>query len=498
MSKLYVNIDANTVVQPFLERLNNRDDFCPEMLYPMVDMYRPLGVTDLLFNIFVQVSATRSDVWTDFVDKYHTKEELGKAVDYTERYEYIYTFDKYGVDYVKVWVERCKEVGINPWISIRMNDCHWSFTETSVMRSEFYYEALEKGWVLGDEYGYYRICFNYKIPEVREKMLSYIREQLLRYDVYGLELDYLREVKYFRDMTDNLEECLSAMTEFISSVRELTKEISLIHGHEIKLLVRLPRDLEQCKKLGFDAEVWAERKLVDVIVPSPRFSSNDSGMPMEEWKTRITNAEVCSGLETMMSLAKNSSISSTEICTGLAASYLAQGSDGMYLYNLFCDPDNLCEPSIHPYVRNVKTILALSDSEKIYDYPMRIPVINQEDFYLPGIAWTPMPLKISDRNSKEFSIVTGKIPEKKLVSVVVGYKGTLPSVSINGCECANGKPIDLTLIPGIGVQPKDYVDNDTVCLRFIVDNSVLDEYSQKLTFESENECSIEWIEIDVV
>ena len=74
----------------------------------------------------------------------------------------------------------------------------------------------------------------------------------------------------------------------------------------------------------------------------------------------------------------------------------------------------------------------------------------------------------------------------------------LPSVSINGCECADGKPIDLTLIPGIGVQPKDYVDNDTVCLRFIVDNSVLDEYSQKLTFESGNECSVEWIEIDVV
>lgn len=282
MSKLYVNVDINSIVQPVLSRLNNRDDFCTEMLYPVVDIYRPLGVTDLIFNVFCQLSASRSSVWTDLVDKYHIKEELGKPVDYSGQFEYIHTFNKYGVDHFKVWIERCKQVGINPWISLRMNDCHEPFTETSIFRSEFYFEAKEKGWLLGEEYDYYQICYNYKIPEVREKMLSYIREQIFRYDVYGLELDFLREAKCFKFLTEDMQECRNVMTDFIASVRSITKDAAKAFGHDIKLLVRLPRDIRQCELLGFDPIVWSERNLVDIINTSPRFSSNDSGIPIEE------------------------------------------------------------------------------------------------------------------------------------------------------------------------------------------------------------------------
>lgn len=95
MKRTYLNIDPDTVVHPFLKRICERDDFCEEMLYPMVDTYQTLGVTDLVFNTFGQLSITESSVFTDSVSKYLQKEENGKSVNYEEIYKNEYIFYKH-------------------------------------------------------------------------------------------------------------------------------------------------------------------------------------------------------------------------------------------------------------------------------------------------------------------------------------------------------------------------------------------------------------------
>ena len=56
------------------------------------------------------------------------------------------------------------------------------------------------------------------MKEVRESMLAYLREQLSRYDVYGLELDFLREYHCFRYLTADMGECRRIMLGFLREV----------------------------------------------------------------------------------------------------------------------------------------------------------------------------------------------------------------------------------------------------------------------------------------
>lgn len=495
MSKLYVNIDESTVTHPFLKRISCRDDFCEEMLYPFIDIYSGMNVTDLMINTFCQLSTTPSEIFTDYIEKYNQKKENGIDVDYTDVYNFANILkNKHNIDYSAVWFKRCWEKGIRPWLSVRMNDCHEPFEATAYLRSEFFYEAQNNGWMLGEEYGYFRNSFNYSKKEVRAKMLDYIREQIETYDVFGLELDFMREMKCFRYLHEDMDECRNYLTEFISDVRKILNKAEKIHGHYLSLLVRVPRDIEQSRMLGFDVEKFA--RYADVIVPTPRFRSNDSGIRISEWKKAIQCTEICAGIETLLSFDKNLAISSAEIISGLAASFLADGSDGIYLYNLFIDPDNITEPQIHPYVRNTKAISAVG-SGNLYNFPLRFAVINQNDEYIPGTNWHPLPF-FTEREEKSISVITGNIPKDKAVSLIIGFKNNIPIVSFNNTIITHFRNVDLKYIPGIGAQPGDYVDDETQCIRYDLDNSLLKEKSQTISFGSEQISEICWIEIDII
>ena len=60
MARLYMNIDINSYVCPFLNTVLEQENVYPEMLWPFVDVYRSTQVTDVLFDIFCQLSATPS------------------------------------------------------------------------------------------------------------------------------------------------------------------------------------------------------------------------------------------------------------------------------------------------------------------------------------------------------------------------------------------------------------------------------------------------------
>jgi hypothetical protein len=217
-----------------------------------------------------------------------------------------------------------------------------------------------------------------------------------------------------------MKKCTELLNDFILNVRDILNEAESLHGHKIKLSVRVPRDIRQCNMLGFDPETWDKNKVVDLIIPTPRFNSNDSLMPISDWKKKILCAEVCAGIETLTSFKEYiPRVSSAEIISGLAASFLAQGSDGIYLFNLFIDPDNIVAPGIHPYVRNVKAISAVASSN-IYEHRLRFAVLNQEDNYIPGIAEKTLPI-ILDNGMETLSVCTGDIPANKLIWLIVGF-----------------------------------------------------------------------------
>ena len=149
--------------------------------------------------------------------------------------------------------------------------------DTYLIRSQFYYTALKNGWVLGENYGYYKGCYNYAVPEVREKMLSYIREQVTRYDVYGLELDFVREIQCFPHMTADRVECTRIMNGFIRQVKAIVREAEAVHGHPVKIAIRVGRDMTHTLHYGLDPVYWAKEKLFDVL----REAGNELSQPVE-------------------------------------------------------------------------------------------------------------------------------------------------------------------------------------------------------------------------
>lgn len=457
---MLVNIDPNTVVHPFLNRICDKEHFSDEMLFPFVDQYADTEVTDLLFNIFCQYSATDSKVLGTYEEKYLQKTELGVPVDYTAFFHCLYRMNRInGCDPFEVWIKRCREIGIRPWISVRMNDAHNNGDAPFSARTSFFYEAKENGWLLGGDYGYYGWNYNYGVSEVRDRMLAYIKEQLHRYDVDGIELDFLREIICFRYHTEDMQECIRTMNGFIADVKEIIAAEEKIKGHKLLLAVRCMRDYEQSLRYGFDPAAWD----ADILVPSPRWASSDSGIKVEEWKGLCPRSRIIPCIETLFAVEPDhSGLMSAETARGHIASFTAQGADDVYLYNYFSDPDaaydSTLSPNGHPYHRNHKLY------RTPYSYPKRFAVVGQSSEHYPDDfpTWRPLPCL-----EGEFEIVTGIIPKERKAWLIVGVEGevTDTEVTFNGKVCRGFETVDLTYIDGIGTQPDGYVNESTVCHR---------------------------------
>lgn len=98
-----------------------------------------------------------------------------------------------GIDPYAIWTRRAREKGVSPWLSIRMNDIHEvhdpAFGGLSTMwrnHPEYRIDPKYSGrnW---DPH-----AFSYTNAAVREVYSAYAKELLERYDVDGIEFDWLR------------------------------------------------------------------------------------------------------------------------------------------------------------------------------------------------------------------------------------------------------------------------------------------------------------------
>jgi len=417
---MYNNIDINSIVTPFLNNVSDAPVFTEELLYPLVDQSKDTFVTDILFCIFCQYSATDSDVFTTYAEKFLQKEYEGEAVDFTEEYRGIYKINKaYGTDPYAVWIRRCKEIGIRPWLTFRMNDCHVN----AFLKSTFQQLAKKNGWIIGEQYGYFGNCLDYKVPEVRETMLRYLEEQVMRYDVHGVELDFQRELYCFNYLEEDMDVCTGIMNDFVRSFKYIVKQAEEKFGHPIRIAVRLTRDIDQSLRFGFDARTWAKEGLVDMIVPSPRWSNVDTGIPFDVWKRELPGVEIPGCLETLLASGElGNAFMTAETARGLAAGHLAAGADGIYLYNFFGQWDYMEN-------RDHAVQLTCGSMEEIYRHPVRCFIQKQDAATCPKpyINWEPLPLRLAAGESGSITIRTGTIPAEKRVTLLLGLD--------SGCIC---------------------------------------------------------------
>ena len=110
----------------------------------------------------------------------------------------------------------------------------------------------------------YSWAMDYGHDEVRQRKLDIIKEICTRYDVDGFEMDFLRHPFYFRKGHE--ADGAKKMSAFVESVRKQLDDIGDKKGKRLRLLVRVPPQLAECKRIGLHVPTWMRNDWVDMVI----------------------------------------------------------------------------------------------------------------------------------------------------------------------------------------------------------------------------------------
>jgi len=196
------------------------------------------------------------------------------------------SFGKYmmtGGDIVEVFTKRCRERGLTPFISLRLNDAHHLENVGlnnggSLWISRFYEEHPE--YRIGNNRNdWNQRVHNWAIPEVREYKLAFIRELCKGYDIDGIELDFMRHVSYFQHDKTTSEQRAEIMTGFVAQVRKLLDKTAKPGKHRW-LCVRVPCYLVAHDLLGIDLPAFMSAGVDMVNLSAYFFTEQQTDLPI--------------------------------------------------------------------------------------------------------------------------------------------------------------------------------------------------------------------------
>ncbi len=402
----------------------------PEIAKEYIAQYAGTQVTDYLINVNSMNSSFPSKYLTSYDQKYLQKEENGVAVDYTHTHmlPYYQMFIEDHYDMYAHWIELLRQIGIRPWLSFRMNDCHNATDKTSYMLCDYFHEHPEfRRTAHHGPAGYFDNCFDYAHPEIRERMLNYIDEALDRYDVDGVELDYMREMFCFS--VGGEVDGRQIMTDFVRDVRKIMAKYDQKRGKKMPLLVRVAYSPELCYDMGFDVVEWAKEKLVDIIVASPRWCPTDNDIPVEFWKRILApyDVEFAAATELILCTANDKFwLNTHETALASCFQHLSAGADFAYLFNYmrsnvtnYNDPENYIMYSDLYKWDNYQHLLRNAGE---YDTAIRCVRRHVPTYHdMQDNAPRPFPDRCDTYNLyKKMRIRTGDVPADAEVLLVLG------------------------------------------------------------------------------
>ena len=167
---------------------------------------------------------------------------------------------------------------------------------------------------------------DYAFPEVRDYMASIIIETFKRFDVDGVELDFMRHPGCFRPEQAFQNRYL--MTDLIERVRHRLDEVAAERNNALKLAVRVPPTLYDSARIGLDVEQWIRRELVDMVIVGGGFIPFET--PIREF------VEAAQGSHCLIygCIEATRHIDDAAV-RALAARWISHGAAGIYLYNFY-------------------------------------------------------------------------------------------------------------------------------------------------------------------
>jgi hypothetical protein len=174
------------------------------------------------------------------------------------------------------------------------------------------------------------VAFDYSRAEVRMYYLDTLREACRRYDLDGVELDWLRYPDLFRRGEVNV----ATMTDFVREVRAVLDEAAKRRGHRLRLVARLPVTPEKALAIGLDVEAWMNAGWLDAVIAGP--GTSFSSCPLERWVALAHRH----GVPVYGSLERQNRnnvprFGSPETLRAAIATLWHKGADGLYFFNYY-------------------------------------------------------------------------------------------------------------------------------------------------------------------
>lgn len=452
-------------------------------LEALIDQYAASQVRELVLNVNCMRTSYDSHVWDPIWQGYDPasgdNQSIFASMSDGERkwgknyVQLAWRLHQAGIDPYQKWISRCRAVGISPWISLRMNDVHNVDHIDNYLHSTLWRERPDLHRVRYKFDRWTDRAFDYGQPEVRAQMLKLIGEVAERYDLDGLELDWMRFGFHFRPGYE--DEGAAIVTEFTAEVRRLLDEQGARRGKRIALSARVPSRPEAARALGMDAAEWARLGLIDKLIVTPFWETIDTDIPLEIWQQllRGTGVKLAAGLELLIRAYPESPLrqkNTLQTARGAAMSYLSRGADYVYLFNYMDSLAALDQISDYPQLlRELGSLETLRGKARRH-------VVTYADTWAPGQdRGTLLPLRCSAEHYASVRVHIGERPIGCNAVVALGFEQTevaatevLCEVWVNGERCENigerelaapgpDGPVHIYAIPAVALKDGNHV-----------------------------------------
>ena len=301
--------------------------------------------------------------------------------------------------------------------SVRMNDCHDSFIAGGVTlwkkaHPEF---LVDRADVPQDKdkhpLGLYVIAQDFSQQEVRDRKFEIIEEVCRRYDIDGIDLNFIRHPVFFSRTMRGLpvtDEQRGIMTTFVERVRRLTEAEGARRGRPILVAAVVPDNLRLATNVGLDVEAWIKRDLIDIVIPGLGYAP--FSLPVKKFTDFAHEYGVkvypCINIQAPRGVA-GSAISDGH--RGVATNWYRDGADGLFFWNLgtpieYKSGDEL----VAIRERHYATLSELGDPGAIKYKDKLFAVDSPVLSYYQHISSTPpLPVELESRSVKQVPFTVG-------------------------------------------------------------------------------------------
>jgi len=471
-----------------------------------VNQYANTQVNCILFNVNYLRACYDSKVMTPY---WKVPDPSDNLSEWTRKY---WQINKKGIDIFGVCIDQSRERKISPWLSFRMNDHH--YLNNPYLINQLMIEHPE-----------FRLSpagsFDYGQTEVRNYYKAFIKEALERYDVDGIELDWMRTFFLFKPgmESDGIEQ----INLFMKDIRNIVEQNSKERGHQIQIAARIPVTPSIGRSFGLDGVAWVKNGSVDILIPSNFHYPTNFDIPVEQWKAEIGNKYsymLAPGMDLgILCVNTNSSkimYNSVETVRAFAISGYSRGADAIYLFNNFSLTENSFASSEKKIVNADGTIKFVNDKPDIIREGGRLSTIKGKKrrhvltYTNPDISGTKpfLPQVITAGNPASFKIHTGPKTEKEdyIIRVglesLTGFQDAVLTLRLNDCNSVqiNDLPVDPSYkydITGINRIATDVSETAARLMQFKADpGSVKDGYNIITIFNKRSDVQkIIWLEV---